>query len=157
MHEALNNQIKNEMFSAYLYYSMSLHFTSMNFRGFATWMERQAMEEMEHAKKFIDYVTDRGGKVTLQSIDKPQEEWSSPLAAFEDSLKHEKFITAEINKLVDLAHAENDQATHYMLGWFVTEQVEEEASVGEVVDMLKMVGDHKQAIFMLDSKLGQRQ
>jgi ferritin len=156
MLDALNNQVKNEMFSWHLYHSMALHFEAMNFKGFAAWMKAQAAEEMGHANKFVDFIIERGGRVVLPALEKPQTEWSSHLAAFQDAVKHEQFITAEINKLVDLAHAENDHPAHYFLGWFVSEQVEEEASVGEVAQKLEMIGASSHAIFMFDAVLGKR-
>jgi len=156
MQAALNNQIKNELFSAYLYKSMSLHFKAESMNGFATWMDIQAKEEEAHAQKFIDFVIDRGGKVELEQIDKPKTSWSSPLEAFKEALEHEKFITSEIHKLVNLSNEENDLPAHYMLGWFVDEQVEEEATAGEIVDKLERISDRATAIFMYDSVLGKR-
>ncbi len=154
--EALNRQVNKEMFSWYLYKSMSAYFDSINYRGFATWMSQQAMEEMIHAEKIYKYIIDRGGRVELELIEKPQIEWDSPLAAMEDALEHEKYITKSINELVDLAIAENDHGTNVFLHWFVQEQIEEESSVGEIVERIRMFGEFKGGLFMLDRELGTR-
>lgn len=156
MLEALNKQINAELYSSYLYLSMAAYFESISLSGFAKWMEAQTMEEMAHAKKMYDFVNERGGRVILEAIDKPQTEWSSPLEAFEAAYKHEQFVTGLINDLVDLALQEKDHATNNFLQWFVGEQVEEEASASEIVDKLKLVGDRGNAIFMMDRELGQR-
>lgn len=156
MRNALNNQIKNEIYSAYLYKSMGLHFKAESLNGFAAWMAAQAKEEEFHAQKLIDFVINRGGRVELEQIDKPKSKWSSPLEAFKEALEHEKFVTSEIHNLVKLADEENDLPSHYMLGWFVDEQVEEEATAGEIVDKLELVGDKPTALFMYDSVLGRR-
>ncbi len=154
--KALNDQVNAEMFSAYLYLSMSSCFAAMNFSGFAQWMKVQAMEEMSHAMKIYDFIIERGGRVTLAQIDAPQTAWESPLAAFEAAYKHEQYITSRINDLVDMAIEERDHATNIFLQWFVSEQVEEEASADEIVQKLKLVGDQGNAIFMLDRELGSR-
>jgi len=154
--KALNDQVNAEMFSAYLYLSMSSCFAAMNFSGFAQWMKVQAMEEMSHAMKIYDFIIERGGRVTLAQIDAPETAWESPLAAFEAAYKHEQYITSRINDLVDMAIEERDHATNIFLQWFVSEQVEEEASADEIVQKLKLVGDQGNAIFMLDRELGSR-
>ncbi|MFP4459885.1 MAG: ferritin [Candidatus Zixiibacteriota bacterium] len=151
-----NNQINEEMFSAYLYLSMSAQFAEKSLDGFATWMAAQANEEMVHAMKFYNHIIERGGKVDLQAIDKPEGEWECPLCAFQAALKHEEHITARIDKLMDIAIKENDHASRTMLQWFVDEQVEEEASVGKIVDQLELIGDAKNGIFMMDKELSQR-
>lgn len=157
LEKELNKQINKELFSAYLYTAMGAHFVSENMMGFANWMHIQAQEEMTHAQKFYDYINERGGRVVLEQIEKPQTEWDSILAAFEDALKHEEYITASINELVNASLEEKDHATHIFLQWFVTEQVEEEASVDEIINKLKLMKDAPGAIFMLDRELGQRQ
>jgi ferritin len=157
MHEALNEQVKHEIFSSYIYKSMALYFEDKNYNGMANWMKAQSAEEWGHAERIIDYIVEQGGKVELQALDKPPTDWTNPLAVFEDALKHEQFITGKINKLVDMAHEENDHASHYFLGWFVREQVEEESSVGAVVDKLKVVGDNVHGLFMMDAHLGRRE
>lgn len=154
--KALNNQIKEEYFSSYLYLSMASYFESKNLNGFAHWMRVQSEEERGHAMKFYAYIHQQLGRVTLDAIDKPQSEWTSPLAVFEEAYRHEQKITKLINNLIDLMIAEKDYATNIFLQWFVTEQVEEESSAADIVEKLKMVGDSKQGLMMLDSILGQR-
>ena len=156
MQEALNKQINAEIYSAYLYLSMSAHFQSVNLAGFANWMRVQWQEELAHALKFYDYVNERGGRVVLQPVEAPPSAWDSPLALFEDVYRHEQKVTGMINKLVDLAVEIRDHATNNVLQWFVAEQVEEEASAGEVVQKLKLVGDDPSALFMIDRELAQR-
>ncbi len=153
---ALNEQINAELYSSYLYLSMAAYFSSINLTGFGRWMEGQAIEEQIHAMKFYQYVNERGGRVVLKAIDGPPTEWASPAAAFEDVLKHEQLVTGLINKLVDLAIEERDHATNNFLQWFVAEQVEEEASADEVVQKMRLMGDSKGPLFMLDRELGQR-
>jgi len=157
MQNAYNEQIKEELFSAYLYMSMSAYFESLNLKGFAKWMSTQAQEEFTHAMKFYNHILERGGKVEFQAIDKPKAEWNSPLNAFEEAYQHEQHITGCINKLAALAKDENDLPSHTMLHWFIDEQVEEEASTGEVAEKLKMIGDHPQGLFMMDSFMGKRE
>ena len=156
MLKGMNDQINAEMFSSYLYLSMEAYFQSISLRGFAAWMRAQAQEEMVHAMKFYDFVNERGGKVTLEAIAKPESTWASPLAAFEAVLAHERHVTSLINDLVDLAISEKDHASNIFLQWFVSEQVEEESSAGEVVDRLKLIKDNTSGLFMMDAELGRR-
>ncbi|MEJ5285898.1 MAG: Ferritin-like protein 2 [Candidatus Kapaibacterium sp.] len=153
---ALNAQLSREMYSSNLYLAMSGYFQSINLKGFAHWMRLQAQEETTHAMKFFDYMLDRGGLVSIGSIDAPPSKWDSPLAAMEDALKHEQFITQNINALADLAIKEGDHATQIFLQWFVTEQVEEESNVSEIVDKLKLIGDWKGGLLFIDNELAQR-
>ncbi len=157
MQDALNAQLNAETFSAYLYFSMAAYFESIGLKGFATWMEAQATEELVHAKKFYDFINERGGRVKLAAIEAPQTEWDSPKAAFEGALQHEQYITSRINELAAIAEEEKDRATMIFLQWFVTEQVEEEASVGEVLDKLKLVENAPNGLFMIDRELASRQ
>ncbi|MFP4474712.1 MAG: ferritin [Desulfatibacillaceae bacterium] len=154
--EAFNRQINAELYSAYLYLSMSAAFQDRNLPGMANWMRAQALEEMTHAEKFANHVNERGGRVVLAAIDGPPTEWDSPLAMFGDAYEHETKVTALINDLVDLAIAEKDHAANNFLQWFVGEQVEEEDSADQIVQQLKMVGDDKSSLFMLDREMGQR-
>lgn len=154
--DALNRQINEELYSAYLYLSMATQFNEMNLNGFARWMELQAQEETAHAMKFYGYINERGGRVELMPIKGPQTKWDSSLQMMTASLEHEEYITAKIHALVDLATAEKDYATMNMLQWFVNEQVEEEASVSDIVEKLKLIGEHGQGIFMLDREMGGR-
>ncbi len=152
----LNNQLNKETFSAYLYMSMSAYFQSVDLIGFANWMAVQAKEELTHAEKIYNYIHERDGKVVLETIEKPQTEWGSPLAAFEAALKHEIFITSSINELVNIALEEKDHATNIFLQWFVTEQVEEEANASEIIKKLKLMKDAPGAMFMFDKELASR-
>lgn len=153
MQDAINKQISREFYSANLYLAIAAYYHSMNLNGFANWMRIQAQEEMQHGMKFFDYLLDRDGKVEIGTIDSPPTEWKSPLDAFENALEHEKTITKHINELADLAFEQKDHATSNLLQWFVDEQVEEEATTGEIVDRLKLAGDAKSPLFMLDSEL----
>jgi ferritin len=154
--EAMNEQITNELFSAYQYLSMAAYCESENLPGFAQWMRAQSQEETVHAMKFYDFILDRNGRVVLRGIDGPVVEFGSPLEVFEQALEHEKQVTAMINDLYGLAVRENDYASQTFLQWFVTEQVEEEKNAGHVVETLKMVGDKSESLFLLDRELGQR-
>ncbi len=154
--KALNRQLNRELYSAYLYLSMSAYFESTNLRGFANWMRIQAQEELMHAMKFYDYVSERGGRVTMEAIEAPPSEWKSPLEAFEHVYEHEQKVTGLINELVNLAVAEQDHATNGFLLWFVTEQVEEEASADEVRHKLRLIGEDGGGLFMLDAEMAQR-
>jgi ferritin len=156
MQDALNGQCNAELYSSYLYLSMSGYFQNINLGGFATWMRVQAQEELVHAVKFYDFVHERGGRVLLRPIEGPPTEWDSPLAAFEAAYAHEQKVTGLINDLVELALEERDHATNIFLQWFVTEQVEEEDSANEVVQKIKLMGDARGGLFMLDRELGQR-
>jgi len=155
--DAINQQINAELYSAYLYLSMAANFEEANLRGMAHWMQIQAKEEVGHALKFFKYVTERGGRVTLTSIAAPPAKWDSPQAVFEEVYKHECHVSSLINKLVELAEAQKDHASAVFLQWFTNEQVEEEANASEIVHQLKMVGDSKQGLFMMDRHLAQRQ
>ena len=156
MQDAINEQINKELYSSYLYLSMAAYFESTGLPGFATWMRAQSQEELEHALKFFDYVNERGGRVELEAIDKPTVAWESPLAVFEATYEHEQMVTALINNLYKVALEENDYASQVMLHWFIDEQVEEEASVSQIVDSLERVGDKGQGLIMLDRALGAR-
>lgn len=155
MEKAFNEQIKWEYYSAYLYLSLSSYFTSLGLTGFANWMDVQFQEEQFHARRMFDYINEKGGRAILQAIDAPPSAWKSPLAAFEFALKHEYAVTKRINDLMTLAQKENDHASAIFLQWFVSEQVEEEASFGDTVNKLKLVGDGS-GLFMLDRELAAR-
>jgi ferritin len=156
MQNALNDQLNMELFSSYIYASMSAYFESVNLKGFASWMRVQAQEELTHAGKFFSFIAERGGRVIMQPIDGPPTEWTSAEAAFADALGHEQKVSSLINDLVNLALDERDHASNIFLQWFVSEQVEEEASVGDVLSDLQMVGDHPDKLFMIDRELAQR-
>lgn len=152
----LNAQLNREFFSAYLYMAMAAYFQSIDLLGFANWMQIQAKEELFHAEKFYLFIQERNGKVALEQVDKPQIEWESPLAAFENSLAHEEFITKSLNELVNASLEEKDHATNIFLQWFITEQVEEEANATEVIRKLKLMKDAPGGLYLLDKELGTR-
>ncbi len=156
MEEALNSQFNFEIYSAYIYFSMSAYFLSIKLPGFAQWMRAQTQEEMIHAMKFYDYINEQDGRIKLQQIDKPATEWESPLAAFENALNHEKIVTGRINDMVTLAIDEKDQETNNFLQWYVKEQVEEEESVGGVVEKIKIAGDETSRLQKIDQELSTR-
>jgi len=152
LEKALNEQLNAELYSAYLYLSMSTYFESLNFSGFANWMRVQAKEETEHAMKFYSYIFERDGQVTLTAIDAPPTSWKSPLDAFENAYQHEVKVSGLIHDLVFLARSEKDIPTENFLQWFVEEQVEEEASTLGVVQKLKPIKDSANGLFMLGSE-----
>lgn len=154
MQDAINDQIAYEFYSAYLYLAMSAHFDSLNLRGFANWMRTKFSEEQMHALKFFDYVNDRGGKVVLTAIAQPKASWENNLDVFTESLHHEQSVTSRINKLYELALAQKDYATQALLQWFITEQVEEEKTVSDVIEQLKLIDARGTAVLMLDHRLG---
>ena len=156
LQDAFNKQMNAEFYSSYLYLSMSAWVESKNLAGMAHWMRIQVDEEMQHALKFFDFSHDRDGQVELSQIDAPAAEWDSPRGAFEAAWQHEQKVSAQINELAELSLAQKDHAANTFVQWFVTEQVEEEATVLRIVERLKMVGDSNVAVFMLDAELGQR-
>jgi len=156
INQEFNQQIKEELESAYIYLSMAGYFHSQGLDGMAQWMKAQTVEEMIHAMKFFDHLTERDGRVELLPLGIKKTEWSSPLEAFQDAYKHEQYITGKINDLVKLADDEKDYAANAMLQWFVTEQVEEEASTSKVAHELELVGGKGDGLLMLDRELGQR-
>lgn len=156
MEKAINEQINAELFSAYLYLSMSACFHAAGLDGMAHWMAVQEQEEKAHAMKFFKHIVDRQGRVKLAAIEAPQFEWASPLEAFEAAYKHEQYITGRINNLVKIAAEENDNAAGIMLQWFVTEQVEEEANTSKICDVLKRIGTSGNGLIMLDRQLEKR-
>lgn len=153
---ALNAQVNAEFWSAYLYLSMSAYFAADGKAGFANWFKIQFQEEQDHALKIMNYIIERGGTVELKPITEVTQSWVSPLAAFEDTLKHEKEVTAMINNLVKMAKNEDDYATESMLKWFIDEQVEEESTATSYIDALKMIKDNGFGIYTLDKELLQR-
>jgi ferritin len=154
--DGINEQVRNELYSGYLYLAMSAHFEIENLKGFAHWMRLQAKEELEHAVRLFDHVARRGGRVTLMAIDAPPPEYGTPLSIFERALDHEREVTRSINELYRLARQENEYATELELQWFVQEQVLEEDNAATAVDQLALAGDNKAALLMLDRQFGQR-
>ncbi len=152
----INAQIKHELYSAYLYLSMSAYCETLNLGGFANWMRKQSAEEVEHAMKFFAYVNDRGGRVVLHAIEQPPVDFGTPLEVFQAVLEHEQKVTALIHELYALAVAEKDYAAQVMLHWFIDEQVEEEKNATDIVAQLEMIGGHANGLLMLDHQLGAR-
>ena len=157
LQKALNEQIKNELYSAYLYLAMSAHFEAAAFPGFAKWTRMQAEEETEHGMKFFDFINDRGGRVELLPIDAPPKEFGAPLEVFKMVLEHEKKVTGTIHRLYEIALKENDYPTQVMLHWFIDEQVEEEKNATAIVDQLQMVEDRMGTLLNIDHHVGKRE
>ncbi len=156
MNDAINEQINAEIFSGYLYLAMAAWFAEKGLGGCEHWMKNQAQEELSHAMKFFNHVYERGGKVEIKAIAKPDTEWSSPLNVFEATLKHERHITSLINDLMTLAVEEKDYASQNFLQWYIAEQVEEETTADEIRSKFELAGDSKPALLMLDKVLGTR-
>ena len=154
--QAMNDQIKHELESYYIYLSMAAYFHSRSLDGMGHWMRAQAHEEMIHAMKFFEHLNDRGAKIQLQDLKQLKTEWSSPLEAFQDALAHEQFISGKINDLTTIAREEKDYASEPMLAWFADEQIEEEATAGKITDELEMIGADKSALLMMDRELQAR-
>jgi len=156
MADALNEQINKEIYSAFLYMSMSSYADFKGLKGFANWFYVQYQEEMEHAMRIYNYVQEQGAQVILKAIDKPDSEFGTPVQIFEKTLKHEQFVTSLINNLVELAIEEKDHATQIFLQWFITEQVEEESNANEILDKIKLAGEDGNGLFMIDKELAAR-
>jgi ferritin len=154
--DAMNQQIKHEMYSAYMYLSMSAQCESANLPGFSRWLRHQAEEEMEHAMKFYDFIHERNGKVSLYAIDQPPSEFGTPREIFEQVYAHEQKVTGLINQIYKAAIDENDYPSQVFLHWFINEQVEEENNSSQVLETLKMIGESTNGLFMLDHQLGKR-
>ena len=152
---AMNDQLQNELQSAYVYLGMSAYCESQSLPGMATWLRNQFEEEQLHAMKFYNFILDREGHVALKQLDAAPTDYDSPLHVFESALQHEKKVTADINDLYDLANKEHDFASQAWLDWFAQEQVEEEKTVSQIVDDLKRVSDGN-GLYLLDRELGSR-
>lgn len=153
---ALNRHLNAEFFSSYLYLSMAAYFDKHDLPGMLNWMKAQSAEENTHALKFYKFILDRDGKVALDAIERPPNEWSSPLEAFENAYKHEQEVSSKINVLLELSLKHHDHATHNFLQWFVAEQVEEEATVRDICSRLKLVGNDGRGLFLIDQELAAR-
>ena len=156
MQNALNTQINLEQYSAQLYLAMGAHCETLSFRGFAHWLRIQAVEETAHAMKLIDFLLDRKGKLELKAVAAPPQEFGGVIQVFEQTLEHEVGVTQKINALFELSRSERDYASEIKLQWYVSEQVEEESNVGQVVDHLRAVGDQGGGIWYLDSRMAKR-
>ena len=156
MQEELNQQIQEETYSSYIYLSMAAWLEENGYKGMATWMRVQAREEKIHADIFYNFIMERGGHVQLEAIQAPPDSWANPLELFEAALEHEEHITGRINHMMNVAIEVKDHASAQMLQWFVEEQVEEEANVGEAVQQLSIAGDQANAVLMIDREMGTR-
>lgn len=154
--KAMNDQIKVELESYYIYVSMASWLHDRSLDGMATWMRAQAHEEMIHAMKFFDHLIDRGARAVLQDLSQIKTEWSSVQEVWDDTYEHEQFVTSKINDLTTIAREEKDYQSEPLLAWFSDEQIEEEATSGKIAAEMEMVGDDKSAILMLDRELGGR-
>lgn len=154
--KVLIDQVNKEFYSAYLYLSMSAHFSDIGLLGFANWMRVQAQEEQAHAMLIYDFLVDRGEKVVLTAIDTPENTWKTTLKVMEEVLKHEMYVTSLINNIVTVAEKHKDRATMSYMNWFVDEQVEEEANAQDIISKLKLIGDDKSALYLLDKDLAAR-
>ncbi len=155
--DIINKQIQAEMYSAYLYLGMAVWCNDQNLNGAAQWFKLQAKEEMAHAMRFYKFLEETNSQIVLKAIDPPPAKWGNLLNVFEDAYKHEQKVTGMIYEIVNLANKEGDHATASMCKWFVDEQVEEEAQTLEIVNQIKMLGDSKGSLFMLDRQLGKRE
>lgn len=156
MQNAFSEQINKELYSSYLYLSMASYLSEIGLNGFANWMRVQVQEENFHAMAMYDYVIERGGKVNLLAIDKPASSFKSVLAVFEETLKHEEYVTSLINGLVDVAEEVKDRATVSFLQWFIDEQVEEESTASDLISKLKLINSEGNALFMMDKEMALR-
>ncbi|MDD5040719.1 MAG: ferritin [Patescibacteria group bacterium] len=154
--DAINDQINEELYSAYLYLALAAHYHAFNLKGIGTWLEAQAKEEIEHAMKFYNFMIARAGTVSLKTIKQPPTQLPPANKAFRLAYEHEQYITEKINQLYELAHAQKDYAFEELLHWFIKEQVEEEASTLEIAERLDQIGNQTHALYMLDAKLGKR-
>lgn len=155
LEEAVNEQVKNEFYSAYLYLAMAAQCEAMNLKGFAQWLKVQAKEEVSHGMRLFDFLNDRGGRVVLRAIEQPPVEYPSLKAMFEAVLEHERKVTGMIHRLYELAREEKDYPLLTHLQWFIDEQVEEEKNATEIVEYLKIAGEGP-GILMLDARMGER-
>lgn len=154
---ALNKQLNAELYSSYLYLSMSAYFETIPLKGFAKWLRLQAAEEQEHGMKFYDYIIEAGGTVTLAQIAAPKSAWKSAREVFEEVYAHEQKVTGLIHNLMDLAIEEKDYATQQFLSWFVTEQVEEEANASDICAQIRMTEGAPGQLFAVNRELGMRE
>ena len=156
LNDAMNEQIKNELESYYIYLSMAAWLHSKALDGMGHWMRVQAHEEMLHAMKFFNHLIDRGGKVALKDLRQLKAQWKSPREVFQDAFEHEKFISKKINDLMSSARQEKEFASEPLLAWFTDEQIEEESNASKITEQLEMVGADKSGLLMLDRELAAR-
>jgi len=152
----INEQINKELYSAYLYLSMSAYFSEIGLLGFANWMRVQTQEEQAHAMLMYDFLINRGAKVVLKTVDAPPSNWTTPLQVLEEVLVHEVYVTSLINNIITVAEEVKDRATISYMNWFIDEQVEEEANAQDIISKLKLIGEDKSALYLLDKDLAAR-
>jgi ferritin len=156
LQDALNKQINEEYYSSYIYLAMAAYLEDVNLDGCAHWMRMQAQEEWDHGMKIFDYMIDRGARIELREVKAPPKAWDSPLGVFKASLEHEQYMTSNINSLANLCIEERDHATNNLMQWYVSEQVEEEAQVEDIVKKLEMMGGDGPGLFLMDRELKSR-
>ncbi len=156
LEQLLNEQVKNEFYSAYLYLSMASYFESINLKGFANWFRVQVQEERDHALMFFDYMHKIGAEVELLPIDQPETKFTSPKEVFEKTLAHEELVTSLIYNIMTVAQEEHDYKTTQFLQWFVSEQTEEEDNARGLIEKLKLAGNTESGLFLLDNELATR-
>ncbi len=156
LEKAFNDQINAELYSEYLYLAMKTYFKKANLLGFANWFDVQVQEEHAHGMGMYEYVLERGGDIEFKAIEKPEMKANDILGIMEEVLNHEKWVTSNINSLTDVAEEVKDRAAISFLDWYIKEQVEEEANVSKLIATLKLIGDDKHALLMLDKELATR-
>lgn len=156
LEKIINDQMNFEFYSSYLYLSMVAQLRTDGLNGFANWMQVQTEEELIHGMGFYNFLIQRGGKVALKEIAQPASSWKSPLAMFENAYKHEQIVTSRIHNIAAMAEKEKDYALLNFIQWYISEQVEEEANAVEIINQLKMIGDAKSGLFLVDKELAQR-
>jgi len=156
MEVALNQQVNAELWSSYLYLSMSYDMDKKGYEGMSKWFAAQAKEEFEHASRFMKFIGEMDGTVALMPIEEVRQTWNSPEDAFADTLLHEKIVTEKIHKLMDKAVELKDYATQNMLKWFVDEQVEEEDTARKILDVLEKIKGSPAGLYAFDKQLGER-
>jgi len=155
--DILNAQINKEFYSAYLYLAMSAYFDEIGLKGFSNWTKVQAKEEVDHGMILFNYIIERDGNVDLRQIESPGKNFENPVQTFEMILEHEKKVTASINCVAELSEDECDMATRHFINWYISEQVEEEANVLDVLKMMKMFGTEYPILYHIDKELAQRE
>lgn len=156
MQDAINEQIKNELFSSYVYLSMAAWCEHKQFTGAAHWMRMQSEEERAHAMRLHDFQLARNGRVIFQALPQPEVEYESIVEVFEKALAQEQVVTQQIDGLYELAFKEKAFSALVEFEWFITEQVEEEKTAREIVHKFNMVKDDPASLLDLDNDLGQR-
>ena len=156
LYKAINDQINAELWSAYLYLSMSMDCEAKGYKGIANWFYVQFQEEQAHARIFMNYLNSRGEKVVLLPIAEVKTEWDAVLDMFKDTFNHEQKVTSMINNIAAIAEQDRDYATVNRIAWFIDEQVEEEESAREMISTFEAVEGNKYGMYMLDKELATR-